>query len=304
MALDLVNAYLILLVGIVATSFAAIFVRLADAPALVIAAFRLGLASLVIAPVAAARDGRQLRRLDARAWRMALGSGLLLAVHFAAWITSLQYTSVASSVVIVTTSPVWVALVSVLLWRERLKRTVVAGIALAVVGGIVIGGGDLALGGSSLFGDLLALVGSWSVAGYFLAGRRLRGALSLLPYVATVYSVAAVILLAVVVIAGLPLAGYSAQTYAMFVLLAAVPQLIGHSSYNFALRHLSATLVSVATLGEPIGSTLLAAAVLGEQPPSLVLLGGPLVLGGIALVTLGEQAPSQAVPAALDNTHA
>lgn len=298
------NAYAALLAGIIATSFAAIFIRLADAPALVIAAWRLGLASLALAPVAAARSGAQVRRLDARAWRVALGAGILLAIHFAAWITSLQYTTVASSVVIVTTSPVWVALASVFFWHERLPRVVVAGIALAVMGGVVIGGRDLAVGGSSLFGDMLALVGAWSVAGYFLAGRRLRNALPLLPYVAIVYSIAALSLVAAVTLAGAPLVGYSSQTYAMFVLLAAVPQLIGHSSYNFALRHLSATLVSVATLGEPIGSTLLAAAVLGEQPSSLVVLGGSIVLGGIALVTIGERMRPPVTPIALDNPHA
>ncbi|MBI5878820.1 MAG: DMT family transporter [Chloroflexi bacterium] len=283
------NAYLVLLGGIIATAFAAVFIRLADAPALVIAAFRLGLASLVLLPVAAARDGAQMRRLSRSALGWALLSGLMLAVHFGTWITSLQYTSVASSVVIVTSSPVWVALASVALLRERLKRITVAGIALAVAGGALIGGGDLTLGGNALYGDLLALVGAWSVAGYFLLGRRLRHELTLVPYIATVYSVAALALLAAVLAGNLPLTGYSAQTYLMFVLLAAVPQLLGHSAYNFALRHLSATLVSVATLGEPIGSTLLAALILGEQPPAVVLIGGLVVLGGIALVTAGER---------------
>jgi drug/metabolite transporter (DMT)-like permease len=299
-----VNAYLLLLAGITATSFAAIFIRLADAPALVIAAWRLGLASLAIAPVAALRSGTQIRRLDAGAWRMALGSGALLAVHFATWITSLQYTTVASSAVIVSTSPVWVALASAIFWRDRPNRRVVAGIGVAVAGSVVIGGGDLAAGGTALWGDLLATTGALSVAGYFMAGRRLRHTLALLPYIAVVYSVAAASLVATVLLSGQPLAGYTIQTYAMFVLLAAVPQLIGHSSYNFALRHLSATLVSVATLGEPIGATLLAALVLGEQPSLAVLLGGALVLGGMAFVILGEHIRPQENPLLLDDAHA
>lgn len=285
------NAYLALLCGIAATSFAAILIRMADAPALVIAIARLSLASLVLVPVAAARGGgAQLRALPGRMRAWALLAGLMLAIHFATWVTSLQYTSVASSVVIVTTSPVWVALASVLFLRERLRRLSIAGIALSVAGGALIGGGDLNLGGSALFGDLLALIGAWSVSVYFLAGRRLRSQLSLAPYVALIYSVAAIALLVVVAGAGLPLAGYSGQTYLMFVLLAAVPQLIGHTSYNFALRDLSATLVSVATLMEPIGSTALAALLLGEAPSSAVLAGGAVVIAGVALVIAGERA--------------
>ena len=280
--------YLMLGIGVLATSFAAIFIRLADAPPLFIAAGRLSVAAAVLAPFAVSRGAPELRALTRRDVVFALASGIFLALHLALWISSLQYTSVASSLALVTTSPLWVALASLVFLRERLKLAAVAGTFAAFVGGLVIGGGDFQSGGTALLGDGLALGGGIAVAAYFLFGRRLRAHLSLLTYVAVVYSVAALCLLAAVLLSGVPPACCSVQTYAMIVLLAVVPQLLGHSSYNFALKHVSATAVSVATLGEPIGSTLLAALILLEMPPVTALAGGALVLAGIATVLLGE----------------
>jgi drug/metabolite transporter (DMT)-like permease len=159
---------------------------------------------------------------------------------------------------------------------------------VAVLGGLVITWNDLALGGEALWGDLLAIVGAVMVGGYFMAGRKLRTKVSLLAYVTVVYSIAALGTLALTVLTRHSLSGYSAQTWAMLVLLAVVPQLLGHSSLNWALRLLPAAAVGVVTLGEPVGSTVLAHFLLREPPTLLTVLGGGLILAGIYLSLLGR----------------
>jgi len=286
----------VLLVGIIAVSASSVLIRNAQtaAPSLVIAAYRMTIASLVVVPVALWRHQNELRKLRATEWLLAAASGAFLALHFAAWVTSLEYTSVTSSVVLDATSPMWVAIGSWLLLRERLTRPVIFGLTVAVAGSLVIGLGDMtqATSSTSLLGNSLALVGALMVTGYWLIGRRVRGSLSLVPYVAIVYSMAAVVLLIMVAGARQPLTGYDTTTYVWLVLLALVPQLVGHSSFNWALARLPAVFVAVATLGEPIGATVLAYFLLGESPTTIRMFGAALVLAGIA-VTMSRQ-PSAA----------
>ena len=274
---------MVLFGGVVAVSFGAIFVRLAEAPSLVIASHRLLIASLIVAPVGLSRRHAELRALSRSDLSWAVASGVLLSLHFAFWISSLEYTSVASSVFFVSTSPIFVGVTSHLLTRDKLSLTMSAGIAVAVLGGLVIGWNDLRLGGEALRGDLLAIVGAVMVGGYFMAGRKLRPKVSLLAYVTVVYSIAALGALTLTVLAKHRLSGYSAQTWAMFILLAIVPQLVGHSSLNWALRLLPAAAVGVVTLGEPVGSTVLAYFLLKEPPTLMTVVGGALILAGIYL---------------------
>lgn len=283
-----IEPYLGLAIGIVAVSFASIFIRLAEAPSLVIAASRLTIASLILAPAALIRGKDELRSLTRKDLLLALLSGLFLGVHFATWISSLEYTSVASSVVFVSTSPIFVGLASHFLLKERVSRQMFAGIAVSVLGGMIIGYGDFGLGTRELFGDFLAIVGAVTISVYLLVGRKLRRHLSLLSYIFLVYATAAVFLIAVCLAMGHSFSGYPRQTYLLFVLLAVVPQLIGHSSYNWALKYLPATLVGVATLGEPIGSTILAYFALREAPTLAKLGGGVLILAGIYVSSRAE----------------
>jgi drug/metabolite transporter (DMT)-like permease len=275
-------------IGIVAVSTASIFIRLAEAPSLVIAAYRLTIASLILAPAALWRARDELRQLTGRELRLALLSGLFLGLHFATWITSLAYTSVASSVVFVSTSPLLVGLASPLVLKERLTRRMLTGIVVAVLGGAIVGYGDFGLGQQELVGDLLAVAGAVMAAGYFLVGRQLRARLSLLAYITLAYSTAAVVVLALCLLTSQQFTGYPERTYLMFLLLAVVPQLIGHSAFNWALRYLSATFVAVTVLGEPIGSTTLAYFILHEVPTALKLVGGGLILGGIYIASREE----------------
>lgn len=277
-------------IGIVAVSFASIFIRLADAPSLVIAAYRLTLASLILVVPTWLQARDELRALTGQDLRLAFLSGAFLAMHFATWIASLDYTTVASSVVLVDTNPLFVALMSSLLLRERMSQSTMVGIAITVAGGIVVGYGDLGLGGQQLLGDGLALIGAVMAAGYFTIGRSLRRKLSLLAYIFLTYATAALVLLTLCLLTRQSFTGYSSQTYLMFLLLAVVPQMIGHSSFNWALRYLSATFVAVTVLGEPVGSTILAVVILNEIPTASKLAGGLLILAGIYITSRGERA--------------
>lgn len=283
----------VLCVGIAAVSTASIFIRYAqaEAPALVIATYRLAIASIVLLPVASLRYPIQARRLRTMEWKLAFASGIFLAIHFATWIASLEYTSVASSVVLVSTSPLWVAITAWLLLGERLTRPAIAGLITALAGSLIITFSDAVqpTGSAPLFGNVLALIGAFAVAGYWLIGRRLRANLSLVPYVTIVYSAAALVLFVTAIVTSQPLVGYSSMTYVWFLLLALVPQLVGHSSFNWTLARLPATFVAVATLGEPIGASVLAFFLLSETPTILKTAGAALVLAGIAVTMLNQK---------------
>ncbi len=284
--------YLVLSLGILAVSSAAILISFARAegvPAVAIAALRLTLASLVLAPIATVRARNEWRQLTRRDLLLAILSGILLALHFAFWISSLDYTSVMSSVVLVSTNPLFVGAASVLLLRESLGSGTIVGIGVAALGTGLIGYSDLGQAGAeSLQGDALALAGAVAVSGYLLIGRRLRRQLSLLAYIGLVYATAAIVLIAMALMMRASLFGYSPAGYIFVVLLALGPQLIGHSSYNWALKYLSATFITITLLAEPIGATLLAIPLLSQVPSPIKLLGGALILIGIFLAARSE----------------
>jgi len=273
--------YSVLAIGVVSVSFAAIFIRLAEAPPLVIAAYRMCLAALVIVPLAWLRSRDELRRLSRRTIFMALLSGLFLALHFGLWIASLSYTSVATSVILVTANPIFVGIASYFLFQEKLSKQAVLGVMISITGSVIIGYNSWSLGSSPLLGSILALLGALAVAGYLLIGRRLRRGIGLLTYASLTYSSAAVFLLISALAFGYSLVGYSTTTNVMFVLLAVVPQLIGHSSLNWSLRFVPATLVTIAVLGEPIIAITLAFLILNEIPALIEIGGGVLILAGI-----------------------
>jgi drug/metabolite transporter (DMT)-like permease len=284
------NPNMALCAGVLAVSTGAIFARLAgEAPALVIAAYRVGLAGAVVVPLAWIRARDELLSLSRHELFLAGLSGLFLALHFGTWISSLDYTSVANSVVLVNTNPLWVALFTPLITGERIKPAVALGILISVAGGIIIGIGDFATGGTALLGDALALAGSVCAAVYLLLGRKLRRRLTLLAYVGVCYGSAAAILWFFVLALRLPVSGFSGSTYAYFWAMALITQLIGHSSYNWALRWFSASLIAVSLLGEPIGATIMAWFLFNEKLTVAKVIGGGLILAAIALTAVGER---------------
>lgn len=298
-----------LFIAILAVSTASIFIRFAQtdgAPSLVIAALRLTFATLLLSPIALTRHRTEIKSFTRKQIALGIVSGLFLAIHFATWISSLEYTSVASSVVFVSTGPLWVALLSPMLLNEKLTRAAILGLGLAILGGAVVGLSDAcviqngircpqlgqvmqATKGSAMWGNFLALAGAWAVTGYLIIGRKLRTGMSLIPYIFLVYGMAAIALLVIMFAAGKSPLGYEANTYGWIFLLAAVPQLIGHSTYNWALRYLPAAFVAVMTLGEPIGSAILAFFILSETPSIATIIGGILILLGIYLASRNRQ---------------
>lgn len=286
-----IHPYFILISGILAISTGAIFARIADAPSLVIAAYRVGLASLLLVPIAFWKARNELRRLSPKDFKIAFFAGAFLAMHFATWISSLKFTAVSNSVVLVSTSPLWVGIFAPLLIKEKIKRMTRLSILLSIVGCIIIGSGDFSSGGSELWGDFLALMGGLCAAGYLILGKTLRQRLSLLVYISICYGSAAILLWIVVLIMGLQVSGFSNQTLGAIWAMALIAQIIGHSSYNWALRYCSTSLVALSFLGEPVGSTILAYFLFHEQLTLTKAIGGFIILVAIYLAARSEVVP-------------
>ncbi len=297
-----VPSIVLLVFSILAVSTAAILIRLVNdqASALVIAAYRLSFSALLSGALylTGKHDTKNLNRRNLM-W-MAL-SGAFLAAHFAAWISSLELISVSSSVILVTTTPLWVALLSPLVLKEKVRPVFYVGMAFALLGGLTIalsssctaaGSGLVCapgpLGGSpqTLKGMFLALLGAWMAAGYMLIGRKIRAQTDNSQYTLIVYASAALILVFASVFRGEKLFGYSPRVYIVFLAMALIPQMLGHSVLNYALKFLPATLISMALLGEPIGSTILAVLFLKEIPSTMEIIGGILILIGITVSVL------------------
>ncbi len=292
--------YLLVPVGIVAVSTASLLIRFSQeyVPSITIAAFRLGLAALILLPYTLLKYNREIRRLSWDDLKFALLAGFLLAVHFASWITSLEFTSVASSVVLVTTTPLWVALLAPFFLGEKTPRIAFIGMVIALLGGFIIAlsdvcfwlpGGISCQGGlgdlrsKTLLGDLLALFGAIAAASYLMIGKHLRSKISLTPYIFLVFSASAIFLVgAMLIMEGVPPI-YPGKVYLWLFLLALVPQLLGHSIFNWSLKYLPTGYVAVNLLGEPVGSTILAYFFLNETPPAVKIIGAILILAGIGL---------------------
>lgn len=286
-----IKPYFTLILGVISVSFAAVLIRLAEAPPLVIATYRLAIASAAIAPFYLIRSRGLPKRLSRSDITLIILSSIFIALHFALWITSLSYTSIASSVVIVTSHPLFVAVISYFLWNERLSKKTIFGIIIALGGVFLINYGGFVLSPRAIFGDLLALLAALSMGIYLIIGRQLKDRISLMPYLSLIYTGAAVILLATTLFSGYSLFDYSANTFLMFLLLAFIPQLIGHSSLNMAVRLMPVTLVSVGILGEPIIAIILGYIILGEGITVTEIIGGLLTLGGIFFVMLYKPKP-------------
>jgi drug/metabolite transporter (DMT)-like permease len=288
---------LVLVAGVFAVSTAAIFIRLAIASAgvrgvgfsLFLSASRLAIASLLLLPA-----WRNLKpsQLSPGALRYAAAAGICLAAHFATWITSLSFTSIAASTTLVTTNPVWVALLCWLWFKEKLTRLTVLGIGVAFVGGVLIALGDtgaVSAGNNPPLGNFLALVGAWMASLYFLLGREAqRRGLGIGSYVVVAYSTGALVLLPLPLIVGSNYVGYPVAVYAYILLMAVLSQVVGHTTLNWAVRWISPTLVTLAILFEPVGSSFLGYLIFNEVPGLLVLVGAGVLLSGVAIALAGR----------------
>ena len=281
----IVNPYLAVLVGVFAVSFSALFVRLTTAPALIIATYRLLFTFLILSPYALLRHRSDLLALSWKQRGLAAASGVCLAMHLVTWFISLRYTSIASSVVLVTTQPVFVVIGSWIFFRERVSRLAMLGGALALCGSVIIGAADFQIGREALIGDLLALSAAILVSGYLLIGRRLRGGISLPVYTFYTYGSSALVLVCSSLATSTPFAPYPPRDWIIFLALALVCTVIGHTVFNWVLRYVQASVVSVSVLGEPLGAILWASIFLREYPTVRQAIGAGFIFGGLFIFT-------------------
>lgn len=283
---------LFLTLAVLSIATAAIFIKLSDdAAPIVIAAARLTISAIALVPIAVVTQGTLVKPIPRRHWLRMILAGSFLAAHFFFWITSLRHTSVISSVVLVTTNPIFTGIASYFLFREPITRAMLIGIALAVAGGATIAFADAGHDSGSIYGNIMSLCGAITASSYFLVGRSVRKDVDTINYILPVYGIAAALLLGSALIQGQALMGLRTSTYVYFLLLALIPQLIGHSIFNWALKYMTATMIAVCILGEPIGATILAAGFLGESIRGGQAIGGVLILSGIYLAARGSNQP-------------
>ncbi|MFB6273626.1 MAG: DMT family transporter [Salinibacter sp.] len=282
------RVYVVLTLGVVSFAFAPILVRWAgDVPGLAIAVWRTVTAAVVLLPVAAVRIGPEVRRFTRSDVGLIGGGGVFLGLHFIAWIESLYHTTVASASVLVTTSPILLAVLGYVVLGEDLRRSTVLAIGAAVGGAALIGwadAGTVVLGRGALVGNSLALAGAVLVSVYLLIGRVVRQKVSWLAYVTPLYTVAALTALLAAVVKGVPLFGYSWTVYGLCAGLALGPQVLGHGSFNYALEYVPAAIVGLLALLEPVGASILAYVLFGEVPPPTSIVGMIVVLAAVAVV--------------------
>jgi drug/metabolite transporter (DMT)-like permease len=278
-------------VGIISLAMASILVKFCtDVPSVMIATYRLVISSVVLIIIYKIK-GFSFRDVGKRELLLSILSGFILALHFVSWFASLKLTSVASSVVLVTTNPLFVGLFSVIFLKEKLHKEILIGIVLSIVGSIILAVGDSGLKGLSIsdkgavLGDILALLGAICASCYLLVGSKVREKLDIVTYVTIAYTASAVFLLMFALIQGLPFTGYKISSYISMIMLAIFPQLIGHTAVNWSLKHLKPSMVAIGILGEPVGATILAYFILNEKIDILKFLGICLIMISIVVAS-------------------
>jgi len=280
------RAFLAIAIAMVSISFASIFTKWSDSPPFIIAGYRLALTCAMLLPVMVLTGGfSELKSFNRKEILLILLSGVALAFHFGLWITSLTLTLVATSVILVTSHPIFVAGVSHFVLKERVKKMAAIGIAVAFSGVVLISISDYSVGGGRLLGDLLAFIGGICAGIYFLSGRVARKSIALTPYAFSVYGLSALLLLVSAAILGNRVVVTSTHELTLFLLMAIIPTIGGHTMFNYALKKLPAHIVATGVLGEPVGASILAYLLLPQEVPGLwIIVGGVLVVGGLYVV--------------------
>ncbi|CAH2714957.1 hypothetical protein BACCIP111895_02134 [Neobacillus rhizosphaerae] len=284
-----INPYAALAVGVIAVSASAIFVKLSTAPSGVIAFYRLFFSVLFMLPLFLTKHVSELRLITKKDWLFSAIAGILLAFHFILWFESLNYTSVASSTVLVTLQPLFAFVGTYIFFKEKLSSTAIISGIIAVAGSVVISWGDFQISGTALIGDALALIACALVTAYLLLGQDVRKRLSLITYTFVVYFMSSVTLLIYTLAVNQPLFPYPSKDWIYFILLALIPTLLGHTLFNWSLKWLSTSSISMAILFEPVGAAILAYFLLDEFVIWTQLVGGGIVIGGILLFVIDER---------------
>lgn len=285
------NPYAALAIGVLAVSTSAIFVKVSTAPSGVIAFYRLFFSVLFMLPIFLIKYVPELRLITRRDWVFSIVAGIFLAFHFILWFESLNYTSVASSTVLVTLQPLFAFIGTYFFFKEKFSWKAILSGVIAVLGSVIISWGDFKISGSALFGDILALIACGLITAYLMFGQTVRKRLSLITYTFVVYSISTITLFIYVLIRKEPLLPYGTNDWVYFILLALIPTLLGHTLFNWSLKWLSTSTISMAILFEPIGAALLAYFLLQEYVVWTQILGGAIVIGGVSLFLLDGNRP-------------
>ncbi|MGP4107492.1 DMT family transporter [Virgibacillus sp. L01] len=288
------NPYIAVVIGVIAVSTSAVLVKLADqAPAAIIANYRLLFAVIIMAPYVLFKHRNEFNIISKKDWVLSALAGVFLAFHFILWFESLNYTSVASSVVLVTLQPIFAFLGTYFFFKERFSPGAVISMIIALLGSVIISWGDFQISGVALFGDILALLGAITVTAYFLMGQQVRKRLSLMTYTFVVYGISSVTLILYNLVVQNPFFGYSANHWFVFLALAIIPTFFGHTLFNWALKWLSTSTISMGIVFEPIGASILAYLILGEKVTWSQWLGGTIVLFGLFLFIMSTARKSK-----------
>ncbi|MGA1846691.1 DMT family transporter [Deferribacter abyssi] len=285
----MIKVYFVLMLGIISVSFAAIFVRFCDdVPAIMIATYRLVIASTIL-NILYFRKNKERFKFQKKDFIFGFFGGVFLSLHFIAWLQSLKYTSVASSLVLLSTGPIFVSIVSYLILKEKQDKEIIIAIVFAIAGSAVLAFGDanfeVRFGENALIGDGFAIMAAFFVSLYFLIGSHLRERMDIMSYIVLVYTVAAVFLLIVSLVLQIPFTGYELRSYIFMVLLALVSQNLGHTSFNWALKYLKTSMVAIITLGEPVIGSILAYLIFGESIDKYKFIGIILIFAAIIIAS-------------------
>ncbi|MGG0792163.1 MULTISPECIES: DMT family transporter [Bacillaceae] len=284
-------SYTILFLGVFALSTSAIFVKLADAPATITAFYRMLFTAVMLLPflLVNKKNRKEIRSLSKKQWGLGLLSGLFLAAHYLLWFESLNYTSVASSTVIVTLQPLFSMVGGYFLFKEHFSKGAIMGCLVAIAGSIVIGWQDFQISGQALFGDILAFIAAGVITAYFFIGQHVRKRLSLIPYSIIGYTSSALFLSIFVFSQQTSFVNYSKQTWLSFIGLAFIATILGQTVFNWLLKWLSTSVISMSILGETIGTCILAYFILDEVISLQQGIGIALILIGLALFLLQQR---------------
>ncbi|WP_033828066.1 DMT family transporter [Bacillus andreraoultii] len=284
-----INPYLIIIIGVISVSTSAIFVKLSTAPSGVIAFYRLLFSVLIMLPVFLLKYVKELRNMTKQDFIYSTIAGIFLAFHFILWFESLNYTSVASSTVLVTLQPLFAFIGTYLIYKERISVRTIISAVIAIIGSVMISWGDFYVSQKALIGDIIALIACMLITAYLLIGQSIRKRISMVTYTFIVYFMSTVTLLIYVILKQEPLFPYSTNDWIYFLLLAIFPNLLGHSLFNLALRWISTNIISMAILFEPVGAALLAYILLEEKLTWTQWIGGTIVLSGLLIFSFKKQ---------------
>lgn len=278
-----VHPYIPIAFGILTVAFSAVFVKLASADAGVTAFYRMFFSAVIMLPVFILFYRNECRKMKRKDWLLCAAAGVLLAAHFVLWFESLHYTSVASSTLLVALQPIFALAGTAVLFNEAVTGKMIAAVFIALAGSVMIGWQDLQISGTALFGDALALIACVFVTAYLLIGQDVRQRVSLITYTFIVYSASTAALFIYVLIIHEPFTGYPSSDWLWFLALALLPNLLGHTLFNWAVRWVSTNIISIASLFEPVLAAAAAYFILDEKLYAIQIAGGIVVLAGILL---------------------